>query len=110
MVAPSWAVTSTVMALGPTSSAIALLALPLVTVVRLDPLPTFTVASGSFTVGMSFTYFTVFSTVAMYLSVDEAKSPMSSGLNVPSALGLLLAFSADSLASVAGRVVPLPVR
>ena len=52
---PSWAVTSTVMAFAPTVSSMAPLVEPLLTAVRLDPLPTFTVALEWLTVGVSFT-------------------------------------------------------
>ena len=53
---PSSAVTSTLRAFGPIESAMAPLAEPLATAVKLDPLPTFTLALGSFTVGVSFAW------------------------------------------------------
>ena len=53
------------MAFEPTESGIAVLAVPLETVVRLDPLPTFTVALESFTVGVSFTWVTELATEAV---------------------------------------------
>ena len=62
---PSSAVTSTVRAFEPASSAMAVLAVPLVTVARLVPLPTFTVALESLTVGVSFTWVTVLATIAV---------------------------------------------
>ena len=62
---PSSAVTATLISFAPSSSAIAPLADPPVTAARLDPLPTFTVASESLAVGVSFTCVTAFSTVAV---------------------------------------------
>ena len=58
--------TRTVIALDPTSSAIAALALPLVTAAGVVPcLPTPTVAFDSVTVGVSFTCVIEFATVAV---------------------------------------------
>ena len=62
---PSCAVTSTLMALAPASSAIASLAVPLSTALRLPVLPTFTLAFESLTVGVSLTWVTAFATVAV---------------------------------------------
>nr|WP_244892512.1 hypothetical protein [Candidatus Synechococcus spongiarum] len=73
MVAPSSAMTSTLMAFAPSSSTMAPLALPLVTAVRLDPLPTFAVAAESLTVGVSFTCVCSFATVAVQAMMPEAK-------------------------------------
>ena len=53
------------MALAPTESGMAPLAEALVTAVRLVPMPTFTVASESVVVGVSFTWVTEFATDAV---------------------------------------------
>ena len=66
VLSPSWAVTFTSMTVSPTATAMAALAEPLVTDARVSPcLPTFTVASDWFTVGVSFTCVTALATVAV---------------------------------------------
>ena len=62
---PSSAVTTALMAFAPTESAMAPLAEPLVTAVRLVPTPTFTVAPELVTVGVSFTWVTELATDAV---------------------------------------------
>ena len=66
MVVVSWAVTLTVMGLAPSASAMAALAVPLLTAARVCPcLPTSTEAPKWLTVGVSFTWVMALATLAV---------------------------------------------
>ena len=82
---PSSAVTSTDIALAPTSSATAALAAPDDTADRLEPVPALSVAFASAVVAVSRACVVPFGTVAEYWVVAAENVPMSSADQVPSA-------------------------
>ena len=86
--APSSAVTSTLMAFAPSESAMAVLSEPLVTAERLVPLPTLMEAPVCALVGVSFTCVMLFATEAVYEVVvaEKVDGVSASAENVPVAL------------------------